>query len=88
MFSKNILLNVYHVTPVFQGWEYVSSNPLADDGYVEMTKNNVYSWPWPTWPESFRPEAGKLYQEYLLGNMTAEQVLEEMDTLWAKLVLN
>ena len=86
--AKNILLNVYHVTPVFQGWEYVSSNPLADDGYVEMTKNNVYSWPWPTWPESFRPEAGKLYQEYLLGNMTAEQVLEEMDTLWAKLVLN
>lgn len=86
--AKDILLNVYHVTPVFQGWEYVSSNPLADDGYVEMTKNNVNPWPWPTWPESFRGEAGKLYQEYLLGNMTREQVLEGMDTLWAKLALN
>ncbi|MDD3334534.1 MAG: ABC transporter substrate-binding protein [Eubacteriales bacterium] len=84
--AKEILLNTYKVIPVFKGWEYDgSSNPLCIAPYAAMQDGNVFSWPWPTWPDGFRGEAGKLYQEYILGNLTAADVLAQMDTIWADL---
>ena len=83
--AKKIMLEEYKVIPVFDGWEYSADNKLAESTIGYLESGETYPWSWPTWPDGFRPAAGKVYQEYISGNVDATQALQEMDNLWENL---
>lgn len=84
--AKKIMLEEYKVIPVFEGWEYSADNKLAESTIEYLESGKTYPWSWPTWPDGYRPAAGKVYQEYISGNIDADQALQEMDKLWTNLV--
>jgi raffinose/stachyose/melibiose transport system substrate-binding protein len=83
--AKRILLAEMRVVPVFSGWEYTANNQLALSTIDYMNNNMTYPWPWPKWPNGFRPLTGKAYQEYVAKNYTAAQTLAEFDSQWKNL---
>lgn len=84
--AKKIMLEEYKVIPVFEGWEYAADNMLAESTIEYLSEEMIYPWSWPTWPDGYRPAAGKIYQEYISGSIDQETALKKMDELWTKLV--
>lgn len=84
--AKEILLTDFKVIPVYKDWEYKAENQLAQSTIEYINNEMTYQWPWPTWPDGFRPAAGKVYQEYIGGvKPDKKEVLEELDSLWTKI---
>jgi ABC-type sugar transport system, periplasmic component len=85
--AREIMLTQFKVVPVFdgEGWEFKADNKLAESTIEYLDKDMVYPWSWPTWPDGFRPSAGKIYQDYIAGKFDKQQTLEELDNIWSKL---
>jgi len=83
--AREIMSKEFKVVPVFEGWEYSADNLLSESTIEYMNAGMIYPWSWPIWPDGFRPSAGKVYQEYILGNLDASQTLQELDKIWTTL---
>lgn len=84
--AKQILLEDYKIIPVLEGWEYQADNQLAESSIEYLDADKTFLWSWPQWPAGYQYAAGKIYQRYIGGEITADEALQEMDDTWTKLV--
>ncbi|GGG22413.1 ABC transporter substrate-binding protein [Paenibacillus abyssi] len=69
--------------PAFHHIQTDSLGPLADDILRYSYENKTLSWNWYTYPDGVSDyEFGPVMQAYIGDQMTAEQVLQQLQTLW------
>lgn len=83
--ARQIMLNEYKIIPVFEGWEYQADNQLAMSTIEYLEADKVFQWSWPQWPAGYQYAAGKIDQDYISGDVSAEEAIENMDALYTKL---
>lgn len=83
--SKEIMENDFQITPAVEGWDYIGDNPFSMAAFEALQESDTYCWPWARWPDGFRDAAGQEFQEYILGNVSKEDLLPELDNIWDKL---
>lgn len=84
--AKEIVLNKFLVIPTFKGWEYTGSNKLAMDVVELIKQDKTFIWPSSQWVAGFYPAVGKIYQDYLTGTISKEQILPNLDKFWNEMM--
>lgn len=84
--AKEILLTDYQFVPCLKGWEFKGTNQLAMSAAEYVAAGKSSPWWWQRWPNGFRENAGAEIQNYISGNVTAEDTLAAIDTLWTGMI--